>query len=203
MKTGLYSEEVTYNPRDTYPLDLALVPKMGASISVVDAGLAGSIGLFLTVNDGKYALTCQHVVTDSLEALTPKDGIEIPILQPGKDDLKKQEDALDIEIEGTQLLCERFEDQKLKADANEGPAITEGQERNHRMHRDTLETMKARKTEMAQAKLQFGVVEYVPGKTMHPVYNCLRDWALIKLSDERFPELPENVVSYYIEFYKL
>ncbi|OBT75523.1 hypothetical protein VF21_04955 [Pseudogymnoascus sp. 05NY08] len=93
IKTGLYSEEATYGLGDIYPLDFARVPKMGASIS--GTGLAGSIGLFLTVNGGKYALTCHHVVSDSLEAFTPTDGIEIPILQPGEEDLERKETALD------------------------------------------------------------------------------------------------------------
>lgn len=202
MKTGLYSEEVTYNSGDIYPLDLALIPKMGASISVADIGLAGSIGLFLTVNGGKYAMTCQHVVMDSPEAFTPTDEVEIPILQPGMDDLEKQEAALDIEIEGTQLLCKQFEDRKLEAEAGDRP-ITKGEEHGDETNRDSLKELTDRKAQMAQVKLQFGVVDCVPGKTKHPVNNCLRDWALIKLSDERFPELPTNVVSHHIEFYKL
>jgi hypothetical protein len=49
---------------------------------------------------------------------------------------------------------------------------------------------------MIEVKMPFGVVHYASGKTKHPVYECIRDWAVVKLSDDRFKELPLNIVSH-------
>lgn len=195
MKTGLYYEEVAYGNVDVYPLDLALIPKMGASISVAGTGLVGSIGLFLKVNGQNCALTCQHVAMDSTEAFSPSNGIEITILQPGEDDLENYEAAGDMEIEGAQLVCERYGEQGY-------PPANNRQENEHKTAKSSLKDWTEQKVKMAQVKLPFGVVNYAPGKKRHMVYNCLRDWALIKLSDERFQELPPNIVSYYIKLHK-
>ncbi|OBT75525.1 hypothetical protein VF21_04954 [Pseudogymnoascus sp. 05NY08] len=51
-----------------------------------------------------------------------------------------------------------------------------------------------RKAKTAEVRLQFGVVDTVSRKTKHPVNNCLRGWALIKLSDDRFLDLPINIL---------
>lgn len=196
VKSGQYSKEATYNAQDVYPPDLARVPTIGASISVAGAGLVGSIGLFLMVNGSKYALTCQHVVTESDDAaFTPTDGIEIPILQPGKDDLDREEAVLDEAIMEAELDFKNYEEEKLKFDEGKAPAITPGRKRRLSLSRKLLKECSDRKAEMAEVRLQFGVVDTVPGKTKHPLNDYLRDWALIKLSDERFADLPPNVVS--------
>lgn len=166
---------MNYTPSEIYPLDFARVPKIGASIGAAGTGLAGSIGLFIKVNGHNYAITCQHVVTRPEDASNKVDRIEI--LQPGQHDLDKEEALLDETIKAAQLECEMYDDAKLKADTDTGPAITKGQKVHVEQNRELEKKCSDRKAKMTEVRLPFGVVEAFPGKSKHGVYNCLRDWA--------------------------
>ncbi|KFX92660.1 hypothetical protein V490_05271 [Pseudogymnoascus sp. VKM F-3557] len=175
-KPGLYLDGARYGEYEHYPLELARVPKLGASVSSADSSLAGSLCLFLKINGSKYAMTCQHVVISS-EKFTPTDARNI-ILLPAKKDLEHHKARFDWRIEANRLCCEELEAKKQKAGGKGSALILKDDEAK------------------ASIKLncRFGTVEYAPGISKHPLTNSRRDWAVIKLNDDRFQTLPPNLL---------
>lgn len=194
MKTGEVFELETYNNRRRYPLELVRVPKMGYSISNEDLTSAGSICLYLKIDGVDFALTCQHVVLSSPEEFNGK----AVILQPSKQDLEDDEIVLNEHIAETQTWLDKYEANKLKFEKGEGPRPKATKD-TVKMVQDDLTGYRVEKTAMesskAEVSLPFGTVTYAPGISPHPTTNFRRDWALIKLSEDRFQSLPPNIVS--------
>ncbi|OBT57012.1 hypothetical protein VE04_03122 [Pseudogymnoascus sp. 24MN13] len=196
IKTGQVFELETYHSGNRYPLELVRVPKMGYSISNADLTSAGSICLFLKIDDVNYALTCQHVVTSLQEAFTPGKGKDL-IVQPSKEDLEDDVNILNRRIEEAQTYLDNVAAGKLKYDRGEGPppAATEKQieTTTTQLARDRERTT-AMESAMEEVRLPFGTLMCAPGITPHPTTNFRRDWALIKLNEDRFQSLPPNIL---------
>ncbi|ELR01896.1 hypothetical protein VC83_03942 [Pseudogymnoascus destructans] len=196
MKTGQVFELERYNSGDRYPLELVRVLKMGYSISNADLTFAGSICLFLKIDGVHYALTCQHVVTSSAEAFTPGKGKDL-ILQPSKGDLQDEATTLNGLMAKPQAFLEKFEADKLKFKRDEAPPPEATQDQAD-MFQKQLDGYRKRKTAMesamAEVSLPFGTLMHAPGIAPHPTTNFRRDWALIKLNEDRFQSLPPNVL---------
>ncbi|KFY45579.1 hypothetical protein V495_02910 [Pseudogymnoascus sp. VKM F-4514 (FW-929)] len=191
-KSGLHLDGARYGEYEHYPLELARVPKLGVSVSSADSSLAGSLCLFLKINDSKYAMTCQHVVISS-EAFTPTDAGNI-ILQPAKKDLEHYKARFNWRIEANRLCCEELEAKKQKAGGRDSALISKDEEANASIVQGGLIQLEVEKyameSAMTEVKLPFGTVEYAPGISKHPLTNSRRDWAVIKLNDIRFQTLP-------------
>ncbi|OBT75521.1 hypothetical protein VF21_04956 [Pseudogymnoascus sp. 05NY08] len=196
IKTGQVFKLERYNSRDRYPLELVRVPKIGYSISNSDLTFAGSICLFLKIDDVNYALTCQHCVTSSEEKFTPgkENGV---ILQPSKEDLEDDVNKLNELMAKPQAFLEKYEADKLKFERDRGvpPEATDDQ---IDVYTEQLKGYRKRKTAMksamAEVILPFGTLMHAPGIKPHPTTNFRRDWALIKLNEDRFQSLPPNAL---------
>jgi hypothetical protein len=196
IKTGRLFEQTGYNQNVHYPLELLRVPKIGASIGNANSDSAGSICLFLKIDGSNYALTCQHVVTASSEPLTPRNDPDI-ILQPAKKDLRRYETDRDYCIEEEKWALEEFDAKKLRSnDEGVSPMLEEmGEEA--KLSLNKLNRCIADKLKMQHVRLPFGILAHAPGISTHPLTNHKRDWALVKLDDERFQTLPPNIVSHF------
>lgn len=198
MKTGQVFELATYKPTDRYPLELVRVPKIGSSISNADLTFAGSICLFLKIDGVNYALTCQHCVTSSEEKFIPgkENGV---ILQPSKEDLEDDVNTLNELMAKPQAFLQKYDADKLKFKRDGGvpPEATDEQIKVFKGQLDGYQERKtAMETAMVEVSLPFGTLMHAPGIAPHHTTNFRRDWALIKLNEERFQSLPPNVVSY-------
>ncbi|OBT49132.1 hypothetical protein VE00_00042 [Pseudogymnoascus sp. WSF 3629] len=193
IKTGRLFEQTGYNQNVHYPLELLRVPKIGASIGNANSDSAGSICLFLKIDGSDYALTCQHVVTASSEPLTPRNDPDI-ILQPAKQDLRRYETDRDYCIEEEKWALEEFDAKKLRSnDEGVSPMLKEmGEEA--KLSLNKLNRCIADKLKMQHVRLPFGILAHAPGISTHPLTNHKRDWALVKLDDERFQTLPPNIL---------
>jgi hypothetical protein len=195
-----------YNQDQHYPLELARVPKLGAGISGEDSSLARSLCLFLKIDGSNYAMACQHVVASS-ETCTQMDTKNI-VLQPAEKDLEYDKDLLDWSLETTQSCYKKLEKKKQKAERGDSAAISKDEEAQASTVQDELKQLEAEtfamESAMIEVQLPFGTVEYAPGISKHPVTCSRRDWAAIKLNDDRFQTLPPNLVCLlqlaYVEF---
>lgn len=198
IKTGRLFEQARYDQDNYYPLELLRVPKLGAGINSAGSSRVGSLCLFLKIDGSNFALTCQHVVTSS-ETFTPTETQNV-ILQPAKQDLEYNESLLDWCLEGARSICKGFDADKLKSKGGDSAPISKNGELKASMVQDKLKEVVARKSKMdsgmAEVRLPLGTLEHAPGISKHHTTNSRRDWALIKLSDDRFQTLPPNVVSY-------
>lgn len=216
VRTGGLFELARYDGRGMgrYPLELVRVPKIGASISNAELTSAGSICLYLKIDGVNYALTCQHVVTPEDtwgEKFTAGNGKDV-ILQPSKEDLEDDETELNKHIKAKKALCDNYSAEKLKYENGEGPRPANTDQQIEKT-RDLLQILNEEKATMesgiAEVSLPLGTLTFAPGISPHPAPGRLphqttmfrRDWALIKLSEDRFPSLPPNIVSYFSELY--
>lgn len=201
IKTGrlfeqaIYDGEI-YNQNRHYPLELFRVPKIGASIGSANSGSVGSIFVFLKIDGSNYALTCEHVVTTSSEASTPRNDPDT-ILQPAKKDLRDYETDRDYGIEEEKWVLEEFDAKKLKSNQEGASPVLEGMSEEAKLSLNKLNRCIADKLKMQNVRLPFGILAHAPEISTHPLTNHKRDWALVKLNDERFQTLPPNVVSYF------
>ncbi|KFY84605.1 hypothetical protein V500_09169 [Pseudogymnoascus sp. VKM F-4518 (FW-2643)] len=196
IKTGRLFEQARYDQDEHYPLELIRVPRLGSGINSAGLSRVGSLCLFLKVDGSNFAMTCQHVVTSS-ETFTPTETQNI-ILQPAKQDLEYNESLLDWTLESVRSICKEFDAKKLKYKGEDSASISKDEELKASMVQDELKELVARKSKMdsgmAEVRLPFGTLEHAPGISKHHATNSRRDWALIKLSDDRFQTLPPNVL---------
>lgn len=134
-------------------------------------------------------------MTSSLDAITSIDGQDMTILQLARQDLEATETSLDNHIEDERLQCRELEAKKLKSDQGEASPISKDQEIYIARVRESLNKRIALKSAIEEVKMPFGSLAYGPGISKHPINNSIRDWALVKLSDDRFQEVPRNIVS--------
>jgi hypothetical protein len=172
------------------------VPKIGASIGNANSDSAGSICVFLKIGGSNYALTCQHVVTTSSEASTPRNNPDI-ILQHAKKDLRDYETDRYYGIKEEKWVLEEFDAEKLKSNKEGAWPVLEGMGVEAKLSLNKLNRCIADRLKMQNVRLPFGILAHAPGISTHPLMNHKRDWALVKLNDERFQTLPPNVVSYF------
>ncbi|KFY41042.1 hypothetical protein V494_03232 [Pseudogymnoascus sp. VKM F-4513 (FW-928)] len=168
IKTGRLFEQAgnkqqNYDQNIHYPLELCRVPKLGVGISSDGSNRVGSLCLFLKINGSNYAMTCQHVATSS--GMCTQTDAKNAIFQPAKQDLEKRKYLLNKWMRINQSYC------------------------------DAIEAKKSKSTEAESmiSEAHFRTLEYAPGIAKHPTTNARRDWAVIKLSDDRFETLPPNI----------
>lgn len=196
MKTGQIFQ--LYDSRVRYPLELTRVPKMGYSIGNAELTRSGSICLFLKIDEVNYALTCQHVVMSSGDPFAPGNGKEV-IVQPSKVDLKEDRDKLNERLANEQTVLDNIKASKMKFENGEG-LEPKGYEKKVALLEKQIQSYLNDKVVMesgiTEVSLPFGTLTHAPGIMPHPVTNFRRDWALVKLSTDRFQSLPPNIVSY-------
>lgn len=196
IKTGRLFQLVKYDRDVRYPIVLSRVPKMDASIgNAKDEIRGGSLCLFLKIDGSNYALSCQHVFTSS-ETPIHGNGQEITV-QPAIKDREDYRIRFDRTINGERLFCKKYDADKLKYAEGEGPTISYHRETQATDSRERLNLI-SEKSEieplLAEAQLPFGALEYASGISKHPHINHKRDWALVKLNNDRFPTLPANIL---------
>lgn len=199
VKTGRLFEQARYNQDVHYPLELLRVPKMGASIGNTTSNAAGSLCLYLKIDGSNYGLTCQHVATSSLAPFTSQDDPVI-IHQPARKDLRAYEIDQDDGIEEETLALQKYE-AEAKMAKEVSRTISLGRDQEVDESQTKLNRCIANKSKMEDVRLPFGVLTHAPGMSTHYLTNHKRDWALVKLDDERFRTLPPNVVSYFSQLY--
>lgn len=196
VKTGQIFDLAWYNSSQHFPLDLQRVPKMGASMgNSCYSDRAGSLCLFLKIDSDNYALTCQHVVMSSLAEFRPGKDHDI-IVQPARKDLREYETHLNDGIEEETLQLEKIKTEEREAE--EGGMSTKKAERKRDASQGQLKEYRDEKSKLPHVRLPLGILSHAPGISVHPDPDMKhkRDWALIKLDNERFQKPPPNVVSY-------
>ncbi|KFY28216.1 hypothetical protein V493_03048 [Pseudogymnoascus sp. VKM F-4281 (FW-2241)] len=193
VKTGQIFDLAWYNQDQHFPLHLLRVPKMGASMGSSSLEKAGSLCLFLKIDGDNYALTCQHVVMFSLAEFRPGNDHDI-IVQPAKEDLRKYETHLNNGIEDETLQLEKIKAEEREA--KEGGMPIEKAEAKRKASQTQLDEYRDEKSKLPHVRLPLGILSHAPGISVHsdPDMKHKRDWALIKLDNERFQELPPNVL---------
>lgn len=121
---------------------------------------------------------------------------QITIVQPAISDVEKEEAFVTDHINETQRVCDEFDAKVASANAGDGSPPPRGEKSYIKLNREMNKDMSARKDMLVNFKpsMPFGTLYYAPGISRDPVKGCIRDWALIKLDGDRFPELPHNVV---------
>ncbi|OBT81969.1 hypothetical protein VE02_09313 [Pseudogymnoascus sp. 03VT05] len=192
IKTGRLFDQVEYHQNRLYPLEPLRVPKMGASIGNANLDSAGSLCLYLKIDGINYGLTCQHVATSSKAPFTsPND--PVIILQPARKDLRKYEISQDDGIKEETPTCQEYQAEKEMAEEMNIPLST-GRTKAGQQSENKLKRCIANKLKMEDVRLPFGVLTHAPGISTHHLTNHIRDWALVKLDDERFQTLPPNIL---------
>ncbi|KFY09682.1 hypothetical protein V492_05388 [Pseudogymnoascus sp. VKM F-4246] len=198
IKTGRLFEQAgnkqeNYDQNIHYPLELCRVPKLGVGISSDGSNRVGSLCLFLKINGSNYAMTCQHVATSS--GMCTQTDAKNAIFQPAKQDLEQRKYLLNKWMRINQSYCDAIEAKKSKSTEAGSTSISKGQIRVSELQ-DEIKELVPRKSAIKSmiSEAHFGTLEYAPGIAKHATTNARRDWAVIRLSDDRFETLPPNIL---------
>jgi hypothetical protein len=141
IKTGKYVQEWHYDGLYFYPLDLEVVPKIGASIGVAGGGSAGSLRLLVETIGSRYALACRHLVSsEPWDAISQTDKPKIVIMQPAEQDLGKAEASIDKFMEETRLKCKKYDEEKSRSDQGEASTMPQSEGHENSMRQVSLDS---------------------------------------------------------------